>query len=202
MMRGDLARAAELFDDTLAYLQRLGEPVPQYLLTMRAHVEHRRGHRERSRALFEEALATFRAMPGDKQWISEALNSLGDLDCDAGDFVQAAARYGEALANSLALKTAWSMPDAVLGFAAVATGIGQAARGARLLGAAEGLYEQIGVALPPFDRDNYGKTVAATRAALEETDFAAAQAAGRALSIEQVIAEVNALADEVKAHHT
>ena len=54
----------------------------------------------------------------------------------------------------------------MLGFAAVATGIGQAARGAQLLGAAEGLYEQLGVALPPFDRDNYGKTVSITRAAL------------------------------------
>src|SRR5262249_49574883 len=33
MMRGDLARAAELCDDTLTYLQRLGEPVPLYLRT-------------------------------------------------------------------------------------------------------------------------------------------------------------------------
>jgi predicted ATPase/DNA-binding XRE family transcriptional regulator len=197
MMRGDLERAAELFDATIEQFQRSGVPVPQLLLTTRANVERRRWNRDQSRALFEEALVTFRAMPGDKQWVAEAFNSLGDLDCDAGDFARAAANYGGALTQARALKDTWSMTDAVLGFAAVATGMGKPERGARLLGAAEGLYERIGIALPPFDRDNYPKTVAATRAALSESKFSAAHAAGRALTIEQAVAEAMALAEEV-----
>jgi predicted ATPase/transcriptional regulator with XRE-family HTH domain len=203
MRRGDLGQAATLMEEAVVSYRRHGlAQTPQLLLMTRARMEYRRGQRMRGRALVEEALAEFRTMAGDRQWIAEALNSLGDFDCDAGQFARAAANYGEALAQSRALKDIWSMTDSVLGFAAVATGIGQTARAARLLGAAEGLYGQLGISLPPYDRDNYPQTVSATRTALGETDFATAYAEGRALTVEQAISEAMALADEVKAHHT
>jgi hypothetical protein len=111
--------------------------------------------------------------------------------------VQAAANYRGALLQARALNDAWSRTDAILGFAAVATGMGQAARGARLLGGAEERYAQIGIALPPHDRDNHPKTVSALRTALGDGEFATTYAVGRAWTMEQVIEEALALADEV-----
>ena len=43
--------------------------------------------------------------------------------------------------------------------------------------------------MDPIDRADYDRDVAAIRAQLDETTFAAAWAAGRALSLEQAIAE-------------
>ena len=199
MRRGDLEQAAALMEEAVIGYRRHGlGPNPQLMLMTQARMEYRRGQRVRGRALVEEALAEFRAMAGHRQWIAEALNSLGDFDCDAGQFARAATKYAEALQQSHALKDTWSLADSVLGFAAVATGMGQADRGARLLGAADGLYGQLGIPLPPYDRDNYGQTVTATRAALSDAGFCAAHAAGHTFTIEQVVAEAMALAEEVR----
>jgi non-specific serine/threonine protein kinase len=200
---GDQEHATELIEEAVDRFLRLGlGPVHPLLLTTRARMEYRRGHRDRGRALFKEALATFRTLAGDRQWIAEALNSLGDIDCDQGDFVDAAAKYAEALMQSRTLKDTWSTSDSVLGFAAVATGIGHAERGARLLGAADALYVQIGIVLPPVDRDNYPGTLSATRAALGEAGVATAHAAGSTWTMEQAVAEALALADELAAEAT
>ncbi len=71
---------------------------------------------------------------------------------------------------------------------------GQPESAARLLGAAEAVRQAIGARLPPVERADYEATVQATRAALGDEAFAAARAAGLALTLEQVVAE--ALADE------
>jgi non-specific serine/threonine protein kinase len=68
---------------------------------------------------------------------------------------------------------------------------GEAVRGARFFGAAEALYVAAGIVFPPPDPDPAGfePAIAALRAALGEPAVAAAWAAGRALSLEEVIAE-------------
>jgi DNA-binding NarL/FixJ family response regulator len=66
---------------------------------------------------------------------------------------------------------------------------GQPERAARLYGAAEALREAIGIPLPPYHRPEYEREVAVTREALGEDRFAAAYAAGRALSIDEAVAE-------------
>ena len=67
---------------------------------------------------------------------------------------------------------------------------GDAVRAARLCGVAAALREAIGVPLPSFGRAAFDRTKAAARAALGEADFAAVWAAGAALSLEEVTAEV------------
>jgi hypothetical protein len=62
-------------------------------------------------------------------------------------------------------------------------------RAARLLGAAEALRTVIGVQRPPAARPAYTRDVASARALLDDATFAAAWAAGRALTLEQAIAE-------------
>jgi hypothetical protein len=73
------------------------------------------------------------------------------------------------------------------GLAAVNRAPGQPGRAVRLLGAAEALREWVGVPLPPTEQANYELLVAAIHAALGEEAFAAAWAAGRALSLEDAV---------------
>ena len=61
---------------------------------------------------------------------------------------------------------------------------------ARVLGAAAALRDEIGVPLPPGDRDAYERDLAAVRTALGEAALVAAWAEGRAMSLEQAIAYV------------
>jgi hypothetical protein len=71
--------------------------------------------------------------------------------------------------------------------AAVAVGQAQPERAAHLFGAAEGLRAAMGAPLPPADRTEHDRSVAAVRSALGEEAFAAAWAEGRALTLEAAI---------------
>ena len=66
---------------------------------------------------------------------------------------------------------------------------GQPERGARLFGAAEALRTALGAPLPPAERAAYEHDVAADRTQLDAATFAAAWAEGRALPLEQAIAD-------------
>jgi predicted ATPase len=201
-IRGDLDRAATLMEEANRQYGPLG---PGTLtpgdFTLRARIEHRRGNLDRARDLFTENLAYFRTDVGDLHWIAEVLDNLGDLACDQGDVVRAVANYGEALAHWQALGDIWGVADALTGFADVAVRVGQVDRAGKILGAADALYEQVGIGLPPHDRINYPKTQEAIRTQLGATAFAAAHGTGRALTLEEVVAEATALTDEIKMRH-
>jgi hypothetical protein len=81
------------------------------------------------------------------------------------------------------------------GLAKVAVAQGCPDQAARLFGVAQALRARIGVPVAPVDRADYECNLAATRAALGETAFDAAWAAGQALPLDQAIAEAVAGAD-------
>jgi len=78
---------------------------------------------------------------------------------------------------------------ALEGVAGLAAAQGDARRAARLYGAAEALREVIRTPLAPFDRTEYDRYVAVARAQLDEAAFSAVWAEGRAMPLEQAIAE-------------
>jgi DNA-binding NarL/FixJ family response regulator len=88
------------------------------------------------------------------------------------------------------------------GLAGAAATQGLAEHGARLFGATEALRESLGWPLPPISRADYDREIAAVRAQLEEATFAAAWAAGRALSLDQAIAEAERFALETPPAQT
>jgi hypothetical protein len=59
----------------------------------------------------------------------------------------------------------------------------------RLLAAMERYREQTGIIRSPIDHPRYTQDVAAARAQLDETAFDAAWAEGRAMTLDQAIAE-------------
>jgi hypothetical protein len=64
---------------------------------------------------------------------------------------------------------------------------GRPAHAARLLGAAEALREAIIAPLPPVERGDHNRQVAAIRAQLDEAAFASAWASGQSLLLERAV---------------
>ena len=80
------------------------------------------------------------------------------------------------------------------GLAAVTAAAGDAARSARLSGAATALEDSLNVA--PIFKHHRERYVIAARARLGDAAWVAAEAAGRALPLESIIAEALGLADD------
>jgi DNA-binding NarL/FixJ family response regulator len=73
------------------------------------------------------------------------------------------------------------------GLAEVACARGKHERATRLFGAAKALRESIGAPLPPCERADYDHGVEIARAGLDERDFAASWAQGRAMTLKQAV---------------
>jgi tetratricopeptide (TPR) repeat protein len=137
-----------------------------------------------ARALLEESLGISREV-GNKEGIAWSLTGLGWSTHAQGDNGKARACFGQSLSIG---REAWDKPRIARnmeGLAAVAVAQRHCERAARLFGAAEGLRAAIGAPLPPADRAEHDRSVAATRIALGKEAFAAAWAEGRAMSLAQ-----------------
>jgi tetratricopeptide (TPR) repeat protein len=139
-------------------------------------------------------------------WLEESLAQFHDLDYTIGvglmllNLGRVAHAQGSSttaaqqFAESLALlretpSTEFEVHNPALeGLAGVAAAQGRPKRAARLFGAVQARRESAGVPLPAAYRAGYERDVAAARAQLDEATFAAAWAAGRAMSLEQAIA--------------
>jgi hypothetical protein len=83
----------------------------------------------------------------------------------------------------------WYFPFCLDALAGVASAAGQPAQAARLFGAAECLRESESIPLVSFLSAAYERDVVAAQAQMDAPAFAAAWAAGRAMPLEQAIAE-------------
>jgi predicted ATPase/class 3 adenylate cyclase len=146
------------------------------------------GDLERGAASFEEALALYR-QDGDRRGVALCLQNLGGVAQRRGEVVQAEALGREGLALLWDLGNLRACTEGLELLASTAGAAGQGERAARLLGAASALRETLGAPQPPQEQVEVEQAVAAARAALGEEAWAAAYAAGRALSREQAIAE-------------
>jgi hypothetical protein len=107
---------------------------------------------------------------------------------DQGIYGAARARFEESLAICREVGDKRGTAQNLEGLAALAVTQGQFERAARLFRAAEALREAIGTPLPPADRVEHDRSVAAIRTALGEEAFAAAGAEGRAMSLDEAVA--------------
>jgi non-specific serine/threonine protein kinase len=186
-MRGDHARARELYEECLAVSRKLGEPyrIASALMNL-GIVTRQQGDPDGAAAFYEESLALMREM-GNTRGVAIGLLNLGHARQDQGAADRAAACYRESLSLYRGLQDRQGAARCLQGLAAVAIGCGDAVRAARLCGAAAALRTAVGVQLPATGRARFDEIVAAARAALDEAQFAAAWAAGQALSLEEAI---------------
>jgi ATP/maltotriose-dependent transcriptional regulator MalT len=114
---------------------------------------------------------------------ADALTLLGKVNVVQGDYTAARALYEESLASPFGVNL-WSLEE----LASVVAVQGDPTWAAQLWGAAEALRESLGTPMPPVDRPDYERSVAATRAQLGMEAFVAAWEEGRAMTAEQALA--------------
>jgi predicted ATPase/class 3 adenylate cyclase len=187
--QGDLARAAMRLEESLA-LSRAAESGGEvaYILSHLGEVALHRGDLARASALSEEAL-TLARHTGELDAEVNTLCILGQLAQRGGDLPKALALHRQGLVLARTLRDPFRIANTLEYLVNVVGVAGQGEQAARLLGAAAVLRETIGAPRPSVEADLNEQTVAAARAALGEEAWAAAFAAGGALSLEEAIAE-------------
>jgi hypothetical protein len=141
----------------------------------------------RATALLTDSLALFREQ-GALPAVAQVLGHMGRLARDQGHVEQARTAFRESLALGRTAGPIPTVADDLEGLAGLAGVQQQAEWAARLFGAAHALREAQRLRRLPAHQALRERDVAATRAALGEDAFAAAWAAGAALSLEQAIA--------------
>ena len=147
-----------------------------------------RGELAQAEQLLTESLVRFREQsfaPG----LTRKCLSLGHVARAQGNLVQAKMWYQECIRQPIPGGQEDYIAYPVAGLAVVLGIQGQVETATRLLGAAETFRERSGIRLLAVDRAAYERDVATIRAQVDDATFAAAWAAGRAMTLEQAIAE-------------
>ena len=149
------------------------------------------GNHERAGTWHEEALA-LRRETGDRLGVAVSLSNLGLVAAGTGDFARAAALTGASLELDVEFSNHRNLADSFENLALIAVATRDDERAARHFGAAEALRTRIGVPGHPGDRAYNERWIANLRARMGETTFAAVWKIGRAMSLDEAIADAMA----------
>jgi tetratricopeptide (TPR) repeat protein len=186
-LRGDPAAGQALHEESLNVSRALGSRwgVAIGLIGL-GNSAARRGEHAAAYELFAQGLALQRE--DGLRYLSDTLNALGRAALSMGEPVRAADHFREALALAGRQGSRFEAAVALEGLAEVALAAGCAPRAARLLGAAAAIRAALATALPPAERADFERRVAATKAVLGEPAFAAGWDEGAALAFERAVA--------------
>jgi len=149
------------------------------------------GDYERAEALAEESLMLARKL-NDRLALAWALNNLGEILLYRNEYIRTDRLFDESLAIFRELDNEFGVWQSSIGCARIIAAAGKVAQAVRLCASVEAVSITQGDApsnWPPEHRNHYNRTVAAIRAQLDDATFAAAWAAGRALTLDEAIAE-------------
>ena len=191
LAQGDLAAARSYYEEALGIHQRNGLEISvAWSFGGLGHVARFEGDYDRARSSYQEALAIFRdARPILTNGVAQALMlmNLGHVARLTGDLDQARSRYGESLRLLAGVGDRSAIASCLEGCACLAASEGQAARAARLFGAAHACREIMEVPLPPVDGAGNEEPLHAARFGLGEEAFATAWTEGRAMTLERAV---------------
>jgi predicted ATPase/Tfp pilus assembly protein PilF/DNA-binding XRE family transcriptional regulator len=187
--QGDRSRSRELYKESLALRQALGDL--QGIAGSASNLgldAYYQGDYEQAMTLYTQSLELFHKL-GDQNGEANVLSNLGQVASAQGDIPQATAYLTRSLELFRSLNSRSGIAECLERLAAVAMARASTARTIRLLAAAEALRESIHVPPTPAERVVYEQVVSAVHRHVDPAAFALAWAAGRALSLEQAIAE-------------
>jgi predicted ATPase/DNA-binding SARP family transcriptional activator len=187
-LAGDYAGASVLQEHALRLLRALGDEqgIADTVADL-GHIAQRMGELDRAEALYVEAQHRYLEL-GDLSGAAFTLVHLGRLSHLRGDGARAEALLQEGAHLAWRLGEQPIVTEAMEGLAAVTCDHGEAARCARLLGAAEAQREASGTPLPAVHQPEIARCVTMARTALGESGYAAARGEGRALAPERALA--------------
>jgi DNA-binding SARP family transcriptional activator len=176
-LQGDFDQAVQAANRSLEISRTLGEVegVVSALIHL-GTVARYNNQTERAVALLSEARSLSDGI-GFREGIAWTLEQLGLLAADRGD-AEAVTMLRRSLEMHSELRDRWRMSSLLEDLASVALAQDNAARAARLLGAAEAIRDAIGSVLPPAERPQHSSTVAGAEAALGAEAFHTARQQG------------------------
>ncbi len=143
---------------------------------------------ERGRALCEEALAIHRDM-GSNEDVALILHNIARIDLASGRHAEAAELFRESLEAAHELGYREIIAYCLEALGEVAHANDDPDRSARLIGASEGLFDELGVPIQDDERETQDRTMEALVDRLGEAAFEGARAEGRGLPLDDAIAE-------------
>jgi predicted ATPase/class 3 adenylate cyclase len=192
---GDLEQGSALFDEALSLSRELNDlHMVGAMLGNQGYLARQRGDQQRAKALMEEALATFRQI-GDAWGIAVELTGLGFWALAEGDTRRAAAHFMESLRWLRDRGETFRIVEALWGLGCSLADGEDPSRAARLLGVAKAMLETLGASVDPEDEPLGQRAVALLRERLGEAGLDEAFRAGRALALEDAVAEALAEAN-------
>jgi predicted ATPase/transcriptional regulator with XRE-family HTH domain len=196
LLRGDYERSRAFLEESLSLFRQLEDRggIAMCFFFM-GHLAYAQGDLRQASERHQEGLSLFRQLE-DTWMIANFLLHLGIVALDEGDDGQAGAYLTESLTRLRDLGDRWLAVHALeecAGLVAArgagrADAAGEGRRAARLFGAVEAERETLGAPTLSINQAHYQRGVAAARALLDGATFAAAWAAGRAMTLEQAIA--------------
>jgi len=188
--QGDLVTAAERLDQSLLLKRRIGQQRDVALsLVNLGELAWRSGdldmaerHYRESLSICEEAGAT------DKQVLGGILNNLGEVERCRGNFEKAAGLYRQGLILWHEIGDRMRVTLPISGLGGVAAGQGHPRRAARLLCASEAIRSSLDFQLDEVNQAEHDRMVVAAQGQLTRSDWAAACAEGRSMSLEEAVA--------------
>ncbi len=185
--QGDLARAHELLEESLAIHRELSyKEGIAYALRLTGQLAFQQSDDTTARPLLEESVAIFREV-GDKGGSAKSLYRLASVVAFQGDDEAARALFEESLAILREVGDKEGIASCLEGLAGVIAAQGEPVKAVLLWGAIESLREAMGAPIPAVERASYDRTVAVVRAQLGEKDFAVWWAEGRTMTPEQAL---------------
>ncbi len=199
MRTGDYGQAESRLEEFLTHSREIGHiSFHSFALAGLGELAVRQGRYERAAHLLEESLAARREQ-GDKWGMGTVLGSLGWVALRQRDFNRMHAWLEESLRVRMEIGDQSGIAWCLEKLAEAAFLQGQTARSpsrleafrqaARLFGAAAAQRAPVKSVIDPADQPEYDRNLAHLRATLDEAAFAAAWAEGRALTLEQAVAQ-------------
>src|SRR5215207_6202643 len=146
------------------------------------------GDYEDARARYEESLNLYQEL-GHRFSAAIIMHNLGYVAEHQGSPERALALFAQALRDHREYGDRTNIAHCLAGVAGMLGRLGEAAAAARLFGAAADLLERIGIVVWPIDKVDYERHLAFVREQLAAKTFAAAYEVGRAMPLDQAIAE-------------
>jgi len=155
-------------------------------------IGYQRRDRDRAIKLFAESVRLYESI-GSRFDTTDPLLYLGLVAIAAGDYARAAEHLAEVLVRLRERRSAPAMATGLAGVATLASATGRHLPAVRLFGAAEALLTLTGGAYPLPARESHEQAIAMTHRELGKDVWNAATAAGRALRLDDALAEADAL---------
>jgi tetratricopeptide (TPR) repeat protein len=187
--RADYRAAHAFTEQSLSIYQTLVDPwgIAQTVNYL-GDIARCEGDYKQAAAHYQESLTLFQAQ-GIQVEIAAVLHNLGYVALAQGDPQRARACFAESLALHREQSNRPGILEGLAGFGGLVAAQGQSRRAAVLFGAVTALRAALNTPMWPAERVEYERHITAVRAQLDEATFAAAWAEGRAMTLEQALAE-------------